>query len=157
MHPDNKITKKFCTECGLFLDISNFKKVTTQSALKKTSDGYYWCCTDCYKKKAWIYQKGEEPNNRQAKRRDKKARRVEDIVGKYDLSEAEYMEKIAEQKNLCAICGKKDERRVLCVDHDHKTGKVRGLLCNNCNIGLGNLRDDPQILQSAIGYLKKYT
>ena len=66
------------------------------------------------------------------------------------------MAKIDEQKNMCAICGRKDESKVLCVDHDHKTGTIRGLLCNGCNVGLGNLKDDIQILQSAIAYLHKY-
>jgi hypothetical protein len=43
-----------------------------------------------------------------------------------------------------------------CVDHDHRTGKVRGLLCNHCNAGLGCLRDDPAVIQSAIDYLKRH-
>lgn len=149
--------KKFCTECRLFLNVSNFKKLTSKSALDKNPDGYYWCCTECYKKKEWVYRAGEEPTNRQAKRRDKRTRRVLAVEATYGLSEVDYMEKIAEQDNLCAICRRKDEGRVLCVDHDHKTGKVRGLLCTNCNIGLGNLKDDIQVLEAAIGYLKKYS
>ncbi|MBL0320503.1 MAG: endonuclease VII domain-containing protein [Alphaproteobacteria bacterium] len=78
------------------------------------------------------------------------------IERKYGLTQEQHIEKIKEQDNSCAICGKKDEGRVLCVDHDHKTGKVRGLLCTNCNVGLGNLKDSIQILQAAIGYLKRY-
>ena len=52
----------------------------------------------------------------------------------------------------CDICGETPER-VLCFDHCHSTGEPRGLLCSNCNTGIGFLRDDPKILQSAIEYL----
>ncbi len=45
---------------------------------------------------------------------------------------------------------------ILCIDHDHKTHKIRNLLCNNCNTGLGLFNDDILVLSSAIDYLKKY-
>lgn len=51
----------------------------------------------------------------------------------------------------CAICGKQVK---LHVDHDHETGEVRGLLCNNCNVGLGFFDDNPMLLIAAIRYLK---
>ncbi|HEY0751460.1 MAG TPA: endonuclease domain-containing protein [Chitinophagaceae bacterium] len=43
-----------------------------------------------------------------------------------------------------------------CVDHDHTTGKVRGLICHDCNVGLSRFKDDPEILRNAIKYLKKW-
>jgi hypothetical protein len=150
-------THKFCVDCSRWLPIEKFKKLASQSALNRNPDGYYWCCSECFKNKTWIYPIGEEPTNRQARRRDKRTRRVIQVETTYGLSESGYMSLINSQNNLCAICGRKDETRVLCVDHDHKTGAVRGLLCNNCNIGLGNLKDDVQILQSAIGYLQKHS
>ena len=60
------------------------------------------------------------------------------------------------QGDACAICGTKDtgNRKAFHVDHCHDTGKIRGLLCGNCNSGIGNLRDDINLLQRAIEYLQ---
>lgn len=59
---------------------------------------------------------------------------------------------IVQQDGKCAICG--DPSDQLEIDHDHKTGKVRGLLCGSCNRGIGQLRDDPEILQKALEYIQ---
>lgn len=70
----------------------------------------------------------------------------------YDLSIEEYERMLKAQDGKCAIC-RKD--RPLHVDHDHKTGKVRGLLCSPCNRGLGHFEDCVENLESAAEYLKK--
>lgn len=62
------------------------------------------------------------------------------------------------QDGKCAICGKgpggmSNTKKRLVVDHNHKTGKIRGLLCGSCNIGLGHFKDNVEILKSAIKYL----
>jgi hypothetical protein len=55
----------------------------------------------------------------------------------------------------CAICSEKaPEHKSLCVDHNHKTGKIRGLLCGNCNLMIGLVKDNPTILRHAITYLE---
>lgn len=60
------------------------------------------------------------------------------------------------ENGTCDICGKPREgNRRLRVDHDHKTEKFRGLLCHDCNVGLGHFKDDPDLLQKAIDYLQK--
>lgn len=65
----------------------------------------------------------------------------------------EFEAMLEEQGGVCAICGR-DGERTLHVDHDHKTGKVRGLLCDNCNHGLGKLGDDPDQLEAGAHYLR---
>lgn len=62
------------------------------------------------------------------------------------------------QKDKCAICREpwREGKRRYCIDHDHKTGEIRGLLCQGCNMGLGWFKDDPKRLKKAIKYLKKY-
>ncbi len=63
------------------------------------------------------------------------------------------------QQERCAICRRHQSLvwKTLCVDHDHKTGEVRGLLCDNCNRGIGLMNDDPALLKRAVEYLKKVT
>ena len=70
---------------------------------------------------------------------------------KYGLVRSDYQALIARQDGKCAGC----QRRVkLTVDHDHVTGRVRGLLCRTCNLALGAVRDDPVVLEALIGYLQ---
>ena len=74
--------------------------------------------------------------------------------GRKDLTDEEYNELLAAQGHSCAICGGVDEDgRNLSVDHDHKTGYVRGLLCSQCNLGLGCFKDEHDRLKGAIDYL----
>ena len=75
----------------------------------------------------------------------------------YGLSLAEYDRKLADQNGGCAICAKTPEENGLrlAVDHNHRTGEVRGLLCSQCNKGIGNLGDSPQRLRQAALYLEE--
>lgn len=75
----------------------------------------------------------------------------------YGISGHEYREMLARQEGVCAICGGvNSDGRQLFVDHDHGTSEVRGLLCNLCNRGIGNLRDSVDLLEAAIRYLKEH-
>jgi len=78
----------------------------------------------------------------------------------YGISQEDYSRMLFEQNFVCAICGcentSKDRNgliRDLCVDHCHTTGRVRGLLCINCNVAIGKMKDNVAILQNAINYL----
>jgi len=74
-----------------------------------------------------------------------------DLMHEYGLSVDRYREMMEAQEGCCLICLKKSD--VLCVDHDHTTGKIRGLLCKRCNAGLGQFLDDVASLARAIEYL----
>lgn len=73
---------------------------------------------------------------------------------KFNLTQEEYQQLEQKQNYKCAICSGKCSRS-LAVDHDHSTGKIRGLLCSGCNRGIGYLKDDISILKKAIDYLER--
>lgn len=91
-------------------------------------------------------------------------KRFGEILKKRGITFAQYNEILLKQGNKCAICQKHETRKCsktsnilrLCIDHCHKTNKVRGLLCSNCNSGIGKLGDSIEQLQSAINYLQEY-
>jgi DNA-directed RNA polymerase subunit RPC12/RpoP len=114
---------RVCSRCGRKLSISEFYR-----------NKDYWC-KECYSD---YYHKNKNTDR---------------LYAKYDMTEDDYLEMFEKQNGKCAICGKEvvDER--LFVDHNHDTGEVRGLLCRNCNAGIGFLKDDIDLLRSAIKYL----
>ncbi len=72
----------------------------------------------------------------------------------FGITLAVYNLMLQEQNYGCAICGAPNAGpKTFSVDHDHTTGKVRGLLCRGCNVGIGNLKDDPALLEKAIEYI----
>lgn len=77
---------------------------------------------------------------------------------KFGLTTEDYDRKLAEQGGVCAICGTDDTSPWdwFCIDHDHATGKVRGLLCRACNTSIGQVSDDPERLRKAAAYLEFY-
>jgi hypothetical protein len=80
----------------------------------------------------------------------------------FGIDMAEYQRMFVEQKGVCAICGKPETMighgkvKWLAVDHDHTTGKVRGLLCAHCNQAIGKFEENIEVMESAIRYLKKH-
>lgn len=101
-----------------------------------------YSCRNCYNVYHVIYSK---------KNPDKRYKNHLKTTYGIDVSEVEKLKEL--QKARCAICSK---RMKLGVDHEHKTGKVRGLLCNPCNLLLGWSKDDIKILAQAVKYLEKY-
>ncbi len=74
----------------------------------------------------------------------------------YGLTQNDYNEMLESQNYVCAICkAPYDDQRALCVDHDHDTGAIRGLLCNNCNQGIGLLGDNCEGMSQALRYLER--
>ena len=97
---------------------------------KYTSDGLAYECKKCVKRYSWKTK-----------------------LARYGLTTEDYNNMLLAQENSCAICGSSD--RSLVIDHDHKTNKVRGLLCSNCNTGIGKLGDTSELLRRAIDYLDR--
>ena len=91
------------------------------------------------------------------KEEHKKELRQHFVQKKYGLSPEEYDAMLKAQDNKCAICKKqfKDTKHIH-IDHDHTTGKVRGILCSYCNTMLGMAHDNLEILQEGINYLKRH-
>lgn len=72
---------------------------------------------------------------------------------RYGVTVAEVDAMIAKQNNRCAICKQLSSRR-LCLDHCHDTGKIRGIICHDCNLALGRVKDNVDVLRSMIEYLE---
>lgn len=83
------------------------------------------------------------------------ARRNKELKSLYGITFSEFEAKTKEQNGRCAVCKKK--RKPLCVDHNHATGKVRGLLCRACNTSIGMLDDSPEMCEAAAMYLRKFS
>jgi hypothetical protein len=74
---------------------------------------------------------------------------------KFNITKEDYENMLSIQNNVCAICKRPNkQKRRLCVDHDHETGKIRGLLCVDCNVALGNVNESKEILMTMINYLE---
>ena len=81
----------------------------------------------------------------------------------YGIDSKQYDEMLATQDYKCAICGKTEDtlldsgvNKSLAVDHNHETGEIRGILCENCNRGIGLLQEDVEILENSIKYLNQF-
>lgn len=95
---------------------------------------------------------------RESYAKDPRRFRDRNLRAQFGITIDQYDAMLAEQDGLCAICGLKcTSGRQLAVDHDHKTGAVRGLLCGNCNRALGHLQDDLRNARAAVAYLEKWS
>lgn len=100
------------------------------------------------------YRQKYKPRQKELDRALNRAKRLRE----HGICEEEFNSMLKQQGGKCAICDKPQDESIkfLSIDHDHRTNKNRGLLCSNCNRGIGLLQDDINILQSAIKYLKRY-
>lgn len=101
----------------------------------------------------------ESPNYIHGKSKTKEYGNELFLKNKYGLSVEQFNEILESQNNKCAICGSDapdHHKKRLNVDHCHKTGMVRGLLCDACNRGIGLLKDDPKIMKNAICYIESF-
>ncbi len=146
---------KFCTKCGEGLPATTEYFYTDKHA----KSGLRPDCKICSKKRVIEYnlknkQKRIE-NHKQWRKNNPHKEREYYLKRKYGITPKEYNEMYDKQYGKCAICGvhQSELERVFCVDHDHKTGEIRGLLCNDCNSVLGYCKDNQFILLKSIEYL----
>lgn len=113
-------------------------------------------CVTCSKDKS--KQRWREGTKKKG-RYDPVDRRARNLRAHYGLSEADYNTMAESQKHACAVCGGTPTGKYgrFNVDHDHKTGKIRGLLCAKCNVGLGSFDDSSDKLRLATAYLKLHS
>lgn len=128
-------------------------------------------CTECKKYKLWHNYANSTGgvNNKNSKCCDCRNKKYNSTPGRgvnwlrkhrLGIEPWEVEEMIKQQNQLCGICDRKLKLsgldfEVMCVDHCHKTGKIRGLICKRCNTLLGYAQDSPEILGKAIAYLVK--
>ena len=163
------MTKKTCSTCKELLDLSEFSKN------KSKKDGYKSRCKTCTKRieqehvkntslltekscgTCKIVKPADEFHKNAGRRggldeRCKSCRNTDIVEKRHGLKKGE-LQTLKEKYNFkCAICEQTDE---LAVDHCHETGRVRGMLCNNCNNGIGRFKDNTDYLHNAITYLKE--
>jgi len=135
----------------------------------KIRDWQKFCTTSCSDKHRYKYSKGRKDSiiEQQKKNKEKIKNQVRDNPNRkqtywktklkinFGITPEIYIEMYESQEGLCKICKNKIEfiHRNTHVDHCHSTGKVRGLLCHHCNLGLGHFKDSIKALSSAINYL----
>jgi len=158
--------QRLCTGCNITKPLTDFVKD------KYDKSGYTYRCKKCRAKnhKEWVLKNPEKVKEINLKNKDKRKQFYNSPEGRrssrrswlkktYGLSLEDYDKMLKEQNNLCAICEEKDTKDkwgCLAVDHDHKTGKIRDLLCYKCNAGIGLLNDNKELLIKAIKYLEKH-
>lgn len=115
-----------------------------------------------YMQAAQAKHRAKDPLAYNARARNRRARRLahyreveraRQMRNRYGLSKDQYMQLLADQCWSCAIC---NSTVPLLVDHNHRTGQVRGLLCRTCNSALGMLRDEAVLASKAADYLKRF-
>jgi len=108
-------------------------------------------CVDC----DYRYKVGRSPRCTPCKKRRASEKAHGSVLrAKYGITKEEYDALLADQSGVCYICGGKSGKKRLAVDHDHKTGEVRGLLCKRCNRMLGYYRDESNTFARAALYLR---
>jgi hypothetical protein len=151
------ITEKKCTKCGNIKSINNFYERYEGRSITKKS---HWQshCKECMclpnpeaSKRGYLRERGKPDFQ--------KKRRAYTLNYYYGITTEFYNDMFSKQNGKCAICGSEKvchtstRQTNLYVDHNHKTGKIRGLLCYRCNQLLGRVEDNTELLEKAIQYI----
>ncbi len=132
---------KACSRCFAVKPLEAFH------VSRRSTDGRCSWCADCVRKTSRLYVRSE------------RQRRQSRLKHAHQISLSEYETLLSHQGGCCAICGSSDSHGKsghFVVDHDHRTGVIRALLCNKCNPALGLMDDDPERLEAAARYLRRF-
>lgn len=130
---------KWCPKHEGWVVLEGFNRRTA------SKDGLAHACKDCER----TYHK-----EHYKKRATKLVHKRSKLKLNYGLTIEQFNQMFDEQKGCCALCGEKGHKLV--VDHNHRTGDVRRLLCQGCNHGIGRFKDDPDLCRRAARYLEIY-
>jgi len=154
---------KRCTKCSIKKTISEFHKDVSKE------DKLHPVCAECHSKRNKMKRLTDPEFVRKCRERSNKYRkehpeefkrgvRNSTLKAKYGIGIKQYEEILLKQKYGCAVCGRKDSGvgfKNLHVDHSHLTGKIRGLLCQPCNVSLGKMNNNPTLLRKLADYLEE--
>jgi hypothetical protein len=125
-----------CSKCGLDKPLEDFPRN------RNTRTGRHCYCKPCHNAQV-----------RESRQRVHGGSRHYHLTRRYGIGAADVDRMIAEQSGICPICLK---RPAVHVDHDHRSGKVRAIVCEMCNGGLGQFKDSPVLIRNAIAYIEKH-
>ena len=143
---------RVCSRC------KQAKKINGFSIDRCSSDGLAYHCKKCQiKHSRQKYYRNHEQSKAYARewaKNNPERSKYNSIKSKYGLSKFEWDALLEASKGCCGICGEYFGHQ-LCIDHNHETGTVRGLLCSPCNAALGFFKDNIESLNAAIDYLRR--
>lgn len=146
---------KVCTKCGIEQSIENFYERSDQPGKRRYE------CKPCLRASNRERHKRYLENPDWVRRRDRWLREGQ-LAKDYGISLSTYQRMFDRQGGRCAVCGESEYRKVgnrtvaLCVDHDHRTGEVRALLCNDCNTALGLMREGARRISMLLDYATRF-
>ena len=132
---------KTCTKCGIEQPEENFHWHYKDKGIRR------FTCKTC--RSAVEKERQRQPDYQ-------KHRKAYQLKKNYGISQEEYDAQLVRQNYRCAICECEPTKKKLAVDHCHTTGKIRHLLCGPCNTGLGQFKDNPELLEKAAEYLRNH-
>jgi hypothetical protein len=137
------VTEKTCNKCGQLKPASAF------GPDPRVRDGLRGWCKQCHVDHATQWNKDHPDRFRLNQRRMV-------VKKRYGITLEDYAALLASQGGRCAVCGTSDPgKQTWHIDHCHKTGVVRGVLCGRCNRSIGAFEDDPELLAKAVAYLTR--
>jgi hypothetical protein len=154
----DRTATKACKVCGVDKQLLEFNRHLGNKDLHRSE------CIECQgaaSRSRWEKNKGSNNTKRRLWYKDNQ----EVVYGwgikkKFGITYEDYLEMLQKQDGRCSICGidtPGDKHKHFAVDHDHKTGKVRSLLCSRCNCGIGHLNDDPVLIRKAAEYIEQHS